>query len=63
MYGKDVFVLGLSLYGYIKDFPLKPFGAGSNSRKSLLRSCTNDPEYCGALLQYDNWEFKDDYPW
>ena len=63
MYGKDVFVLGLSLYDYTKGFPLKPFGAGSNSRTSLLRGCTSNPESCGALLQYDNWEFKDDYPW
>lgn len=63
MYGKDVFVLGLSLYDYTKGFPLKPFGEGSNSRTSLLRGCTSNPESCGALLQYDNWEFKDYYPW
>ena len=65
MYGKDIFVFLLSLSTNNKGFPLKPFGAGNNdyNRAYLLRNCTNDPEYCGALLQYDNWEFKDDYPW
>lgn len=65
MYGKDIFVFLLSLSTNNKGFPLKPFGAGNNdyNRAYLLRSCTNDPAYCSALLQYDNWEFKDDYPW
>ena len=33
------------------------------SRTSLLNNCKSDAIYCSGLLEYDNWEFKDDYPW
>lgn len=32
------------------------------TREEALESCKKDPIYCSTLLQYDNWEFKDDYP-
>ena len=42
---------------------------GTNvSRENLLndtRGCNRDGsgQYCGALIQYDGWEIKDDYPY
>ena len=43
------------------------FFAGLNTtpvnRTNLLDLCaTTTPKYCGALIQYDNWEIKKDYP-
>ena len=32
------------------------------SRDAILQKCKEKPIYCSKLLQYDNWEFKDDYP-
>lgn len=34
----------------------------NQSREAKLRACTLSPYYCSALLEYDNWEFKKDYP-
>ena len=34
-----------------------------NSRESALQYCKENAEYCSALLFYDGWEFKDDYPY
>ncbi len=31
-------------------------------RQDLINKCDDDKAYCSKLLQYDNWEFKDDYP-
>ena len=61
-YGKDVFTFTISL-GSSK--PLGVFGgwAESGVRPILLRTCKQTPEKCVALLKYDNWEFKKDYPW
>lgn len=33
------------------------------SRIERLKKCKTIPSYCSALLEYDNWEFKDDYPY
>lgn len=33
------------------------------SRANKLHACTSSPTYCSALLEYDNWEFKKDYPY
>ncbi len=32
------------------------------SRQDALNKCQTNGAYCSVLLQYDNWEFKDDYP-
>lgn len=41
--------------GYIKkDAP---------KRETALAKCKTTPLFCSTLLMYDNWEFKDDYPW
>lgn len=34
-----------------------------DTREKKKATCISTPNYCGALLEYDNWEFKDDYPW
>lgn len=35
----------------------------SNSRTKALNKCKTSTIYCSALLWYDNWEFKEDYPY
>ncbi len=37
--------------------------ATTGLRTQYLRRCPNQKEYCTTLLEYDNWEIKDDYPW
>ena len=45
--------------------------AGPQTRENLLnhmRGCNSSDTsqgraYCGALIQYDGWQIKDDYPW
>ncbi len=62
LYGKDVFTFILSLLN--NDKPLQSWpSASENSRNILLNTCQNDSSQCSGLLQYDNWEFKKDYPW
>ncbi|MCQ2753523.1 MAG: type II secretion system GspH family protein [bacterium] len=33
-----------------------------SNRSSLLNKCKSNAAYCSALLEYDGWEFKNDYP-
>ena len=33
-----------------------------NSRTELINACKTNGYYCSGLLEYDNWEFKEDYP-
>ena len=35
----------------------------SRDRSYLLQKCKENNYFCSALLQYDNWEFKEDYPY
>ena len=67
-FGKDRFVFlicgqkGEFLCG--KDKAFCPYGYNrDNTRTKALASCKRDKELCGKLLQMDNWEFKDDYPY
>lgn len=43
------------------------FGAGYlpvyNTKEKALDACKRDAKYCSTLLQYDNYEFKEDYPY
>ena len=32
------------------------------TREMALERCKTSPAYCSTLLKYDDWEFKDDYP-
>lgn len=42
------------------------YGAGlvapNTSRATMITKCKNAPWYCSRLLQNDQWEFKQDYP-
>lgn len=38
-------------------------GDKTPTRENALRSCKSNPAYCSSLLEIDNWEFKDDYPY
>ncbi len=33
------------------------------TRNKALESCKNNTMYCSALLQFDNWKFKSNYPY
>lgn len=66
--GKDVFAYYLNTTGVDR---MNFWGlTGVNiKRESLLNhsdsGCNKNAKgiYCGALIQYDGWEIKDDYPW
>ena len=34
-----------------------------DTREKAFNACKTKAYYCSALLQYDDWEFKDDYPY
>ena len=35
----------------------------NSSREDLLENCKTKGSCCGALIQRDGWQIKDDYPW
>ena len=49
-----------------KDIFFGTYGAGhtnaATTRQQMINQCRQYPEYCTRLLQTDQWEFKDDYP-
>lgn len=38
-------------------------GKHIKTREQALEQCKNDKYTCSALLLFDGWEFKDDYPY
>ncbi len=55
--GRDTFFANFNSKGFYMN------GSG-NSRETLLKYCKGDgSDACGALIQLDGWEIKDDYPW
>ena len=36
---------------------------GARTREQRLLNCSRDAVHCSSLLEYDNWEFKSDYPY
>lgn len=66
-YGYDKFPFGICVNNNI--IGGKNFGAlfykhsFCPNRKQALEQCKLHPFYCAALLQFDNWEFKSDYPY
>ena len=60
VFGKDVFTFVLALNGRK---PLKSWGCGATTRGTALKCCKNDSSMCTGLLEFDDWEFKKDYPW
>jgi len=35
----------------------------TTTRQKRLEACKQDAQYCSSLLEWDNWEFKSDYPY
>ncbi len=69
MIGKDVFGM-ICFFDKVGDTNAGCyFSGGTLSRDELLNDKTNGCNkkgsglYCGALIQADGWEIKDDYPW
>jgi len=50
-------------------YPERSFGCRDEgtqqqtTREKALAACTEYGKYCSCLLEFDNWEFKDDYPY
>ena len=44
---------GITTYGKIS----------STTREKKKTDCASNPVYCSSLLEYDNWDFKSDYPY
>ncbi len=67
--GRDIFSFG---FGGNSTAKVNMVGVG-NSRDYLLSTSSRNGcnksagayagDYCGAVIQYDGWEIKDDYPW
>lgn len=62
VFGKDVFVFTLWLNDRAGK-PLKSWGCNATTRGTALKCCKNDSSKCTGLLEFDDWEFKKDYPW
>lgn len=62
VFGKDVFVFTLWLNARAGK-PLKSWGCNATTRGTALKCCKNDSSKCTGLLEFDDWEFKKDYPW
>lgn len=65
--GYDQFTTYLNIKN-VGNTPKYLFFAGRNleqaDRTTLLNLCaTTTPKYCGAVIQYDNWEVSKDYPY
>ena len=60
--GVDQFTFYLNIF-QSQTFP-SGFSTGvkGNSRVQVRQICTNSPRACAKLIEYDNWEIKDDYP-
>ena len=58
--GKNVFQMYINSNKNILEFY---HYSSTTSRTGFLSSCKSNYITCGKLIQYDNWEIKDDYPW
>ena len=71
VYGRDQFTFLLCRRDKAsllhRNSPNKAFGSfyaiNSTARGRLIDYCKENKYHCSALLEYDNWEFKDDYPY
>ncbi len=68
IYGKDIFIFLIcvsdNIWGFSNNQPLKPYAYRDVIlREKLLELCKSSARYCSGLLMYDNFEFKDDYPY
>ncbi len=65
--GKDIFHFLLCGSGVEKNWCdgrhfCPYYNTGMSTREQRLESCKKSESYCSGLLEMDNWEFKDDYP-
>ena len=62
--GKEYFLMYFNFDKKHMNF-FMPGSSSTVSRRTLLRECSSDggAQYCGGLIQVDNWQIKDDYPW
>lgn len=64
-FGKDVFLMGITQ----SNSKFNMFGYEQKSRDTLMNhsgwgcKASRNTYYCGAIIQQDGWEIKDDYPW
>ncbi len=70
--GNDVFMVTVPyakdsrfmfLKNYVVNSTTKKLDIKSKTRADLLLNCKTYGEYCGAIIQMDGWQIKDDYPW
>ena len=65
--GKDIFWFIYCPYSWKNDKTaavIRPNGIGTyNTRTSALNACKQAGKTCIALLYFDSWEFKSDYPY
>ena len=66
--GRDIFVVRISKSENYKDFGFAGAVYNRNGMINHTHGCKhgaagNAYTYCGALIQADNWQIKDDYPW
>ena len=53
-----------SQWGWTNGEKLVPYKPVSiTTREQALQKCRQDKAYCTALLSFDDWEFKEDYPY
>ncbi len=69
-FGRDKFVFLMCftkskrLYYYgSENKSFGPYGENTKTREEALNRCKNNAFQCTPLLMFDNWEFKDDYPY
>lgn len=60
-------IVGKDIYYFTTCFsrkePFEPYLYNKTmTRAELLEQCKFEPKHCSSLLFYDNWEYKDDYP-
>ncbi len=65
-YGKDIFrflLCGENTYGWCDGKHWCSYYYNNNNRVQRLERCKQRGMFCSGLLEYDNWEFKSDYPY
>ena len=62
--GRDIFAFGIleSKHNNSPHFYVGSSYEQNSDRNELIRLCKEDGFNCSELVQFDGWEFKDDYP-
>ena len=59
--GVDLFYFNICLTS--KNYVNAGYSCDKYTREECVQKCKENYAYCTSLLQRDNWEFKDDYPY